>query len=104
MTEIKSYDIRSDTGIQVHRKTPDEAIRQFFDIVISLLSLIILSPLILILAVFIRISGKGPVIYSQDRIGKNGKPFVIYKFRSMIYPAETGSPMLSGIHEERITR
>jgi len=104
MTEIKSYDIKSDSGIQVHRKTLDEAIRQFFDIVISLLSLIILSPLILILALFIRISGKGPVIYSQDRIGKNGKPFVIYKFRSMIYNAEAGSPMLSGINEERITR
>jgi len=104
MTEIKSYDIKSDSGIQVHRKTLDEAIRQFFDIVISLFSLIILSPLILILALFIRISGKGPVIYSQDRIGKNGKPFVIYKFRSMIYNAEAGSPMLSGINEERITR
>jgi len=104
MTEIKSYDIKSDSGIQFHRKTLDEAIRQFFDIVISLLSLIILSPLILILALFIRISGKGPVIYSQDRIGKNGKPFVIYKFRSMIYNAEAGSPMLSGINEERITR
>jgi lipopolysaccharide/colanic/teichoic acid biosynthesis glycosyltransferase len=81
-----------------------EIIRQFFDIIISLLALIVLSPLILILSVFIRISGKGPVIYSQDRIGKNGKPFAIYKFRSMKYDAEAGAPMLSGINEERITR
>ena len=52
----------------------------------------------------IRISGKGPVIYSHDRIGKNGKPFVIYKFRSMKYDAESGSPMLSCANEERVTR
>jgi len=79
-------------------------IRQILDILIAIPSLIVLSPLILILSLFIRISGRGPVIYSQDRIGKDGKPFVIYKFRSMKYNAETGEPMLSGIHEVRITR
>jgi lipopolysaccharide/colanic/teichoic acid biosynthesis glycosyltransferase len=50
------------------------------------------------------ITGRGPVIYSQDRIGKNGKPFSIYKFRSMVFDAERGVPLLSGDNEERITR
>ena len=59
---------------------------------------------ILILGILIRLSGKGPVIYSQDRIGKNGRPFVIYKFRSMVFDAETGHPRLSCTDEERITR
>jgi lipopolysaccharide/colanic/teichoic acid biosynthesis glycosyltransferase len=104
MTKTNSYYIKTDTSTQVHKKALTENLRQVFDVLISLLLLIVLSPLILILVVFIRISGKGPVIYSQDRIGKSGKPFVIYKFRSMKYDAETGGPMLSGINEERITR
>jgi lipopolysaccharide/colanic/teichoic acid biosynthesis glycosyltransferase len=78
--------------------------RQSVDILFSAVILIILSPLILILLILIRISGKGPVIYSQDRIGKDGKPFVIYKFRTMIFNAETGQPRLSCMNEERITR
>jgi lipopolysaccharide/colanic/teichoic acid biosynthesis glycosyltransferase len=78
--------------------------KQCSDIVISVLVLIILSPLLVLLAILIRITGKGPVIYSQDRIGKAGKPFVIYKFRSMVYYAESGVPLLSGTSEERITR
>jgi len=104
MTGIKPNDIKPTANIQANRTTMTEAIRQFSDILISLLALIILSPLILILSVIIRISGKGPVIYSQDRVGKSGRPFVIYKFRSMKYDAETGVPMLSGTNEERITR
>lgn len=79
-------------------------IKTFIDYFFSITLLLILSPFILILSVFIFISGKGPVIYSQDRIGKNGKPFVIYKFRSMVYDAESGEPLLSGRSEERITQ
>jgi lipopolysaccharide/colanic/teichoic acid biosynthesis glycosyltransferase len=86
-------------------RTPfTDLLRQSVDILFSAVILIILSPLILILSILIRISGKGPVIYSQDRIGKNGKPFVIYKFRTMIFNAETGQPRLSCMNEERITR
>jgi lipopolysaccharide/colanic/teichoic acid biosynthesis glycosyltransferase len=81
-----------------------EVIKNVADILFSVSILVLLSPLLLLLFLMIWVSGKGPVIYSQDRIGKSGKPFVIYKFRSMKYDAETGSPMLSGINEERITR
>jgi len=106
MTGTKPDDIKNNTRIKGETDKPpsSEPLRQFFDVLFSIVALIILSPGIIILAILIRISGKGPVIYSQDRIGKYGKPFVIYKFRSMIYNAETGNPQLSGINEERITR
>jgi lipopolysaccharide/colanic/teichoic acid biosynthesis glycosyltransferase len=81
-----------------------DLIKHLFDYVISVIILIILSPLLLLLAIFIKVSGRGPVIYSQDRIGKNGKPFVIYKFRSMIYDAERSEPLLSGNGGVRVTR
>lgn len=81
-----------------------ELFKNICDVIFSVFIIILLSPLLLLLAFIIRISGKGPVIYSQDRIGKNGKPFVIYKFRSMKYDAESGSPMLSCASEERVTR
>jgi lipopolysaccharide/colanic/teichoic acid biosynthesis glycosyltransferase len=69
----------------------------------SIVILLILIPFLLILAAIIRLSGKGPVIYTQDRIGKDGKPFSIYKFRSMVYDAEKGEPFLSASGDERVT-
>ena len=79
-------------------------IKQIFDFTFALLFLLVFSPLLVLLSLLIRLSGGGPVIYSQDRIGRNGKPFSIYKFRSMVYDAERGSPLLSGNNEERITQ
>jgi lipopolysaccharide/colanic/teichoic acid biosynthesis glycosyltransferase len=79
-------------------------IKTFCDYLFSVIILLILSPFILLISIYIRLSGRGPVIYWQDRIGKDGKPFVIYKFRSMVYEAESGRPLLSGNSEERITR
>lgn len=81
-----------------------EIIKQIFDFTFAFLSLLVLSPLLLLLSLLIRLSGGGPVIYAQDRVGRDGKPFSIYKFRSMVYDAERGVPLLSGNNEERITR
>ncbi|MCJ7448443.1 MAG: sugar transferase [Bacteroidales bacterium] len=93
-----------DTTNQGNRHHLFELVKYVTEISFSVLVLILLSPLLLLLAALIWISGRGPVIYSQDRIGKNGKPFVIYKFRSMKFDAESVKPLLSGINEERITR
>ncbi|HVN57073.1 MAG TPA: sugar transferase [Bacteroidales bacterium] len=79
-------------------------LKQLSDYIISLAGLIILSPLIAVLAVLIRLSGPGPVIYRQERIGKNGKPFTIYKLRSMLKEAEKGEPLLSSSADQRVTK
>lgn len=106
MTGTRPDNITDSTSLKgrTEKRAVSELLLQFLNVLFSIVALIILSPVIIILSVLIMISGKGPVIYSQDRIGKNGEPFVIYKFRSMVYNAETGNPKLSGLNEERITR
>jgi exopolysaccharide biosynthesis polyprenyl glycosylphosphotransferase len=69
----------------------------------SLTFLIVFSPLFLIIAIFVKFSSKGPIIYSQKRVGLNGKEFNIYKFRSMFVDAEKNGPELSTINDKRIT-
>ena len=78
-------------------------IKQIADYVASLIALLILSPVIAILTLLIKLSDKGPVIYSQVRVGKNGKPFTIYKLRSMNSDAEDGEPLLSSSSDTRVT-
>lgn len=62
--------------------------KRLFDIVISLLGLIILSPIFLVVIIAIKLDSKGPAIFTQDRIGLNGKLFKFYKFRSMVMDAD----------------
>jgi len=78
-------------------------IKTVIDYTVTILCLILLIPVILILILAIKISVKGPVIYSQNRIGKDGKTFTIYKFRSMHIGTEEGLPLLSGKQDKRIT-
>jgi len=63
-------------------------IKRLFDLVLSVLGLIIASPILLITAIIIKLESKGPVIFKQKRLGLNGKTFVMYKFRSMYVGAE----------------
>jgi len=78
-------------------------IKQVLDILIAVVSLVILSPLLIYAALRVRFSSKGPVIYKQERIGYKGKPFIMYKFRSMIVNAENDGPLLSSENDPRIT-
>jgi exopolysaccharide biosynthesis polyprenyl glycosylphosphotransferase len=81
-----------------------ENIKRLLDVVISLLAMIIFFPVFLTLSIMIKTSSKGPVLYKQERVGKFGKPFTIYKFRTMIDGAETNGPLLSSSDDNRITR
>ena len=73
------------------------------DILLALICLMVLSPLILFIYLSIRIAG--PAIYKQERIGKGGKPFFIYKFRSMkVNAEENGIELLQSENDPRITR
>lgn len=79
--------------------------KRFFDIVLSLLGLIILALPMLLIAIAIKIDSKGPVFFKQERVGKKGKVFKIYKFRSMCVGAEQQcSGVYSGKGDKRVTR
>jgi lipopolysaccharide/colanic/teichoic acid biosynthesis glycosyltransferase len=78
-------------------------IKTVIDYSVTLICLIVLIPVILILTAAIKLTGKGPIIYSQIRIGKSGVPFKMYKFRSMHHGAEEGVPLLCGKKDQRIT-
>jgi exopolysaccharide biosynthesis polyprenyl glycosylphosphotransferase len=77
--------------------------KRLLDIMVSLSGLVILSPLMLIVAIRVRLSSPGPVFYSQERTGYKGKPFYIHKFRSMYADAEKNGPQLSVENDPRIT-
>lgn len=78
-------------------------LKRFFDIFFSTLGLIILSPLFLIVAIWIRIDSKGPIFYKQVRVGKGNKDFLLYKFRSMRIGADKGSLITIGGRDPRVT-
>ena len=81
------------------------AVKRFLDVTASFLRLVLLSPLMLAVSILIKIDSRGPVIFRQTRIGRNGKVFEIYKFRSMCVGAEkTGSGVYSGKGDARVTR
>ncbi len=78
-------------------------VKRLFDILFSFTGLLLLFPLILFSALRTVFSSKGTTFYKQERIGLNGKPFTIYKFRSMYQNAEADGPRLSSTNDERIT-
>lgn len=79
-------------------------LKRSFDIIFSLMAIIIGAPVFIILFIITRITSEGPALYKQERLGLNHKPFYIYKFRSMYIDAEKFGPQLSSEHDERVTR
>jgi len=78
--------------------------KRFFDFIISLIVLIIFGPLFLILGILIKKDSKGPVFYRQVRIGKGGKPFRIFKFRTMVNNADKSGVTSTKEDDVRITK
>ncbi len=80
-------------------------VKQIIDTVIALCALLVLSPFLIITAIAIKIDSPGPIIFKQERLGRWGKPFWIYKFRSMCQNAEkTGTGVYSYKGDSRITK
>ena len=77
---------------------------RFFDFVLSLVGLVILAPVFIVLAVWIKIDSVGPVFYKQIRVGQNGKDFGLFKFRSMVVDADKKGLITVGGRDPRITR
>ena len=79
--------------------------KRIFDIIISIISIVITSPVMLFIAIAIKIDSKGKIIFKQKRITKSGKEFTIYKFRTMVEAAEKNTgPVLAKKDDNRITR
>ena len=88
-----------------HMTDAELCIKRAFDIVASALGLILLSPLFALIALQVKLSSRGPVFYSQERIGLYGLPFHIYKFRTMVTDAEAdGVPQITHDNDPRITK
>lgn len=80
-------------------------IKRLFDILLSIVGLVLFSPLFLIIYIAVKLSSDGPVIFSQERIGKGGKPFNIYKFRTMVVNNEQdNTPTLAEPDDKRLTK
>lgn len=89
MESVKSINkSASSIGHTTEQKPVYDFFKRIFDIICSSVALIILSPVFLILAAAIKITDKGPVFFTHRRVGKDGKPINIYKFRSMVTNAE----------------
>lgn len=79
-------------------------IKKVVDISFALIAAVFLLPLMLYVAIRVKLSSKGPILFTQERVGYKGKPFRMYKFRSMVNDAEKNGPALSSDHDPRITR
>lgn len=101
MQSSKSFvDIQS----ELDKKKLSLFIKRIFDIVASLGGLIVLSPMLIIVAICIKLDSKGPVFFKQKRVGKNKKIFEIYKFRTMVTDAEKLGKQITVGNDSRITR
>ena len=77
---------------------------RFFDFILSLVGLVVLAPIFIVLAIWIKIDSKGPVFYKQVRVGENGIDFGLFKFRSMVVDADKKGLITVGGRDPRITR
>jgi len=77
--------------------------KRLFDLVVSIMGLVVLSPVLCFIALWIRHLDRGPVFYRGERVGINGKPFRIYKFRTMVVDAEKLGVFSTSNDDERVT-
>src|SRR5690348_14860679 len=77
--------------------------KRLFDLVASSIGLLVLSPLLLLVAILIKLDSRGPILFKQKRVGQNFRPFLIYKFRTMYVGAHATSFLTIGA-DPRITR
>ncbi len=101
--QLKQYIDKIDYSI-VNKGSLFDLYQRFFDILLSLIALIIGIPIILIFGILIKIEDNGPITYKQERLGKNGKMFYVYKLRSMRTDAEKYGAQWAEKDDPRITK
>ncbi|AGA80434.1 sugar transferase [Echinicola vietnamensis] len=96
---------RLQSGIlNLQMDTTTKVIKRVFDIFFAVTVLLLGAPVYLALMAMTKLTSKGPIFYKQERIGENGRPFEIYKFRSMYTDAEKNGPQLTRGNDPRVTR
>lgn len=106
-TRMRSSNVAGELLIDISENGTSSStinIKRLIDIVFSSIILLLISPILLAIALAVKIDSKGPVVYKQQRVGYHKKLFNIYKFRSMTVDAETSGPALSSLNDPRITR
>jgi sugar transferase (PEP-CTERM system associated) len=96
-----SYFIFSD-GFKINKTR--QWVKRSLDFFCAMLGTMLFLPLSILIAFVIKLESKGPIIYRQTRVGKGGKLFILYKFRSMYVTAETGKPVWASLNDTRVTR
>jgi exopolysaccharide biosynthesis polyprenyl glycosylphosphotransferase len=96
--------IDNEINIDLSEKKTYLIIKRFFDIILSLIGLILAMPIILITAIAIKLESEGPVFFLQERTGLNGKTFKIIKLRSMRVDAEKNGPQWAQKNDSRVTK
>ena len=88
----------------LEKKKPQLFVKRALDCLVSAAALLVLSPLLLLIALAVKLDSPGPVFYRQERVGKDGKPFRIFKFRTMVTGADRRGPAITVGKDSRITR
>lgn len=104
--QVKMNSISEEALIIINKQVmPDweQAVKRFIDVLTSLIVLVLFSWVYVLLMIVVKLDSKGTVFFKQERIGKNGTPFYIYKFRTMFIDAEKYGPLLSSSNDPRIT-
>lgn len=106
-TTVRFSDVTSEPLVSLtspHMSPGVANFKRIFDVLLSSVALILLAPVMIALAVAVKLDSKGPVFYRQERLGRHRKPFKIIKFRSMYMDAEEKGPALSSETDPRVTR
>jgi exopolysaccharide biosynthesis polyprenyl glycosylphosphotransferase len=104
--QVKMNSIFGALLIQVNKNSmPDwqKSTKRLFDVTTSFIVMLVLTPMYFIIGLLVKLSSKGPIFFKQERIGINGLPFNIIKFRTMYIDSEKDGPQLSSSHDKRIT-
>lgn len=91
------------TAIKGAPRHVHDQVKRPVDLVVALLGLILVGPVMLLLGIIVKLTSKGPAFYVQERLGRSGKPFRIYKLRTMVADAEAAGPQWSRASDPRVT-
>jgi len=104
---VRTTNIMGTPLVEIHTglmNAQQQNFKQLVDVFLSVMAIIVLSPIIIYTAIRTKFSSEGSMIYSQERVGYKGRKFFIHKFRSMVADAEKDGPLLSSRDDKRITK